>query len=458
MITPPRSVSQTPNSSRLATEVEINFDGLVGPTHNYAGLSFGNLASMANLGRSSSPKAAALQGLAKMRLMVKLGVPQALLPPHQRPDPQNLERLGFGGLTSALALSRLNDRMPRLVPSVMSASSMWTANAATVSPSADTSDSRVHLTVANLISVTHRAFEPSQTHAILTSIFTDPDRFVVHKALPPSAAFSDEGAANHSRFVGRSSANLFVYNREHDEPHISGGFPRRHSKLASQLIAGSHGLPPSSVVYARQSDAAIDAGAFHNDVVAVGDGNVLFTHADAIDDADSVYERIGAAIGQPLKVIRVHADEISLEDAVESFVFNSQLVTANNKTHLIVPETARLNATTNAYLESLSSTSDLIDEVHFVNVQQSMQNGGGPACLRLRVPLQPNEIRALKGKVILDEPMIDQLEQWVNEHYRDLLEATDLGDPQLAYESMRALDELTTLLDLGSDVYPFQRG
>ena len=25
---------------------EVNFDGLVGPTHNYAGLSYGNVASL----------------------------------------------------------------------------------------------------------------------------------------------------------------------------------------------------------------------------------------------------------------------------------------------------------------------------------------------------------------------------------------------------------------------------
>ena len=446
------------NSSRLASEIEVNFDGLVGPTHNYAGLSFGNRASMANLGETSNPKAAALQGLAKMRLMVSLGVPQGILPPQQRPDPATLDKLGFGGFTSALALAKISERVPRLVPSVMSASAMWTANSATVTPSADTSDGRVHFTVANLISVTHRSFEPDQTAAILAKVFPDPGRFAVHRHLASTAAFSDEGAANHSRFVGASSAHLFVYSREHDEPQSSDGFPRRHSKLASQLIAGSHGLPPDSVVYARQSKAAIDAGAFHNDVVAVANRDVLFTHAEAIDDAPAVYERLSSYIGSPLAIVEVSADEMSLDDAVDSYVFNSQLVSVGDETHLVAPESARLNPRCAAYLENLTNGSNPVDRIHFVDVGESMRNGGGPACLRLRVSLQPNEIKAVRGKSILDESTIDQLEQWVHDHYRDELHPRDLSDPALAYESMRALDELTTLLELGADVYPFQQG
>ena len=41
---------------------EINFDGLVGPSHNYAGLSIGNLASTRNAGQLSQPRRAALEG------------------------------------------------------------------------------------------------------------------------------------------------------------------------------------------------------------------------------------------------------------------------------------------------------------------------------------------------------------------------------------------------------------
>ncbi|EGF31557.1 Succinylarginine dihydrolase, partial [Oxalobacteraceae bacterium IMCC9480] len=56
---------------------EFNFDGLVGPSHNYAGLSFGNVASFNNVKSVSSPKQAALQGLAKMRALAARGFAQA---------------------------------------------------------------------------------------------------------------------------------------------------------------------------------------------------------------------------------------------------------------------------------------------------------------------------------------------------------------------------------------------
>ena len=52
---------------------EINFDGIIGPSHNYAGLSYGNLAATRNAGHVSHPRAAALQGIAKMRANLDQG-------------------------------------------------------------------------------------------------------------------------------------------------------------------------------------------------------------------------------------------------------------------------------------------------------------------------------------------------------------------------------------------------
>ena len=37
------------------------------------------------------------------------------------------------------------------------------------------------------------------------------------------------------------------------------------------------------------------------------------------------------------------------------------------------------------------------------------------------------------------------------------LTVADLADPSLIVEARTALDELTAILDLGSDFYPFQR-
>ena len=137
---------------------EVNFDGLVGLTHHYAGLSFGNVASTRNQQAVANPKLAARQGLLKMKQLADLGFVQAVLPPHERPQVDLLRQLGFSG-TDAQVLARAAQQAPRLLCAVSSASAMWTANAATVSPSSDTADGRVHFTVANLNNKFHRASE-----------------------------------------------------------------------------------------------------------------------------------------------------------------------------------------------------------------------------------------------------------------------------------------------------------
>ncbi len=181
---------------------EYNFDGLVGPSHNYAGLSFGNVASFSNVKSASNPKQAALQGLAKMRALAARGFAQALLPPQDRPNFRLLRAIGFTG-TDGEVLARAYKESPVILACAYSASPMWTANAATVSPSADTQDGRVHFTAANLNNKLHRAFEHAQSARSLRAIFGDEKHFAVHDALPSTPAFGDEGAANHTRLGAR---------------------------------------------------------------------------------------------------------------------------------------------------------------------------------------------------------------------------------------------------------------
>ncbi|NNF53161.1 MAG: N-succinylarginine dihydrolase [Acidimicrobiales bacterium] len=435
-------MSSPPRSTNAA---EVNFDGLVGPTHNYAGLSLGNRASMGNAGATSSPRRAALQGLAKMRSLIDLGVPQGILPPQIRPDPEILASLGFSGTVS---LSEVADTQPALVPFLMSASPMWAANAATVSPSADTADGRVHFTPANLSSTTHRSFESRQTFHILRTIFASEERFCVHRPLPGAAAFADEGAANHGRFSAahhKQGTHLFVYGRDAEDPVISTGFPRRQSRLAGELISTSHGLDPDRVIFARQSARAIDAGAFHNDVVSVVNQHVLFTHEHAFDQPEELYGQLGDAL-----VVEVSESAVPLHDAISSYLFNSQLVTlANGTMMLIAPSNVLATESTAAYLDrAVTDPANPIAGVQTFDLQESMQNGGGPACLRLRVVLTDAEQEALSGKVLADDALLAQLEQWVREHYRDELSPADLTDPALARESSAALHELAAILEL----------
>jgi succinylarginine dihydrolase len=447
---------------------ETNFDAICGPTHNYAGLSLGNLASLAHTNQPSNPKQAALEGLAKMKFVADLGVSQAVMPPHERPDIWTLKRLGFSG--SDVQVLHAARKYPALLAACGPASAMWAANAATVSPSADTADGRVHFTPANLITQFHRSLEPATTARVLKAIFADESAFAHHEPLPASPHFADEGAANHARLCpahGRRGLEIFVFGRRALAVNSSAParFPARQTLEASESIARLHGLDPDHVLFLQQNPRAIDAGAFHNDVVAVGNLNVLLYHASAFAgfDPEQIRSRLGKdecpLIGKDeCPLIEVAETEVPLADAISSYLFNSQLVSLSDETMaLIAPTEARDNPRTREFLDDLLARNRPIRQVHFVDVRQSMNNGGGPACLRLRVVLTDRERSLVNPGVFLTDSLYESLKQWINRHYRDWLAPSDLADPQLLDESRRALDELTRVLRLGW-IYPFQGG
>lgn len=440
---------------------EINFDAIPGPTHNYSGLSFGNLAAERNAELVSNPREAALQGLAKMRALAARGYAQAVLPPHERPAIWALRELGFSG-DDAAVLRRAASEAPRLLAACSSAAAMWAANAATVSASTDTSDHRVHFTPANLASNFHRSLEAPTTTRVLRAIFADDERFVVHDPLPCAAQLGDEGAANHTRFAiddDSSGANFFVYGRRaFGDAQAPTRFPARQTYEASAAIARSHRLDPARTLFAQQNPAAIDAGVFHNDVIAVGSGTLLFCHEQAYVDQASVLARLREAIGASFTAIVVPADEVSVDDAVSSYLFNSQLLARDDGRFLLVaPAEVRENTRVAAYIDALTASGGPIAEIVTFDLRQSMRNGGGPACIRLRVWLTPDEGDAIGARVFVDDALADELEAWIRRHYRDRLAPADLADPSLRDESRQALDELGRLLELPS-VHPFQLG
>ncbi|WP_271103541.1 N-succinylarginine dihydrolase [Pseudomonas tohonis] len=442
---------------------EVNFDGLVGPTHNYGGLSYGNVASQSNSQAVSSPKEAALQGLAKMKALMEMGFKQGVLAPQERPNVAALRSLGFAGTDAQVIEKVARDAMP-LLAACSSASSMWTANACTVSPSADTADGRVHFTAANLNCKFHRSIEHPTTSRVLGAMFADERHFAHHAALPAVAQFGDEGAANHTRFCkgyGEAGVEFFVFGRSAFDSRFPAPsrYPARQTLEASQAVARLHGLSEAGVVYAQQNPAVIDQGVFHNDVIAVGNGEVLFHHEDAFLDTDKVlaelHDKLGR-VGGRFQAVCVPRAAVTVEDAVRSYLFNSQLLSrADGSMLLIVPEECRNNARVWNYLQTLTAEDGPIREVKVFDLKQSMQNGGGPACLRLRVALKDNELAAVNQGVILTPSLYDTLTAWVEKHYRDRLSETDLADPQLLTECRTALDELTQILKLGA-VYPFQ--
>lgn len=436
--------------------VLINFDGIVGPTHNYAGLSVGNLASQRHSNRPSNPKQAALQGLAKMKFLADLGVRQAALPPQDRPDLAALRRLGFCG-SDAEILGRAAREASGLLAACGSASAMWAANAATVSPSADCADGRVHLTAANLSTQFHRSLESAGTAAALRAIFTDEKSFAHHTPLPAGPAFADEGAANHMRLsAGKRSLEIFVYGRNASDAQSPTRFPARQTREACEAIARLHRLNAADVLFLRQNPRAIDAGVFHNDVAAVGYRDLLLYHesafAEPIDAIHRWFENHGAA----LRAVRVSEKEVPLNEAVASYLFNGQLVTdGRGQMVLVAPTEARDCASAREFLERLAAEG-FVGRVEFVDVRQSMDNGGGPACLRLAVELTPPQIESVHPGVVLTGELYSRLQAWIEHHYRDRLLPTDLADPKLLDESRAALDELTRILGLEA-FYTFQR-
>ncbi|MEA2117211.1 N-succinylarginine dihydrolase [Halovibrio sp. HP20-50] len=454
------------SAADISSVREVNFDGLVGPTHNYSGLAVGNVASMSHGGLVSNPKEGALQGLLKMKSLMDAGYAQGVLPPQQRPDIGALRDLGFSGSNSEV-LARAALEAPQLLRAVCSASSMWTANAGTITPSVDAPDSRVHFTPANLQSSFHRYLEPQTTGRVLQAIFRDEQHFAHHPVLPATPAFSDEGAANHTRLCGEygePGVHLFVYGRQtfgdvrsaQREPKR---YPARQTLEASQAVARQHGLTEAQTVFAQQHPDAIDAGVFHNDVIAVGNGPVLLYHEMAFLDEEGTLDELRAKMAIPLIPVRVPLEAVSMEDAVASYLFNSQLLSNPDGTMtLVVPgECQEREAVWRTIQDYLLAGNNPISEVVVKDVKQSMRNGGGPACLRLRVVLTDAEREALTGRVLLTDALYDDLTAWVNRHYRDRLAPDDLADPQLAEESLAALDELTRLLKVGP-VYPFQLG
>ncbi|MGH6615895.1 N-succinylarginine dihydrolase [Sphingomonas sp.] len=408
---------------------EINFDGLIGPSHNYAGLSHGNLAATNNAGKVSQPRAAALEGIAKMRANLALGLTQGILLPLARPDHDWL---------ASLATSYA-DAAPHLQAQALSASAMWAANAATVSPAPDTADGRCHLSAANLVTMPHRSHEWRGTLAQLRIAFADP-AFAVHDAVP--APFGDEGAANHMRLCvehGRPAVEVFVYG-------VSGGpFPARQHREASASIARRHRLDPARTLFVAQSEAAIAAGAFHNDVVAVANERVLFTHELAFEDKDSFYRELREALPE-VEIVEVPAARVSLADAVSSYLFNAQLVTLpSGGMALILPEEARENAAVWSWLQDMVAGNGPIRQLEVVDVRQSMANGGGPACLRLRVVCDPATV---DPRFLVDNAKLDRIAAVVAAHWPERIDGAMIADPALIATIERARAALLEALGL----------
>ena len=442
---------------------EFNFDGLIGPTHNFGGLAAGNLASAKNRFRISHPRAAALQGLAKMKWCVESGYSQGFIPPQERPNLRSIkERGGYTG-SDRDVLDKAGRQNFELLLQCSSASSMWAANAATVSPSVDSGDGKIHVTTANLATEAHRAIEPFQTTEFLKRIFSDQRHFVHHVPLNPKRGYHDEGAANHMRLWAEDNKpglEFFIFGDSWDvKLRTPQRYPARQNKEASAALARQHKLDAKRCIFIQQNPDAIDAGVFHNDVIAMSHRNILIYHEQSFEDQtavmDQVREKFSKISSVPLSAIEILSQQLSLKDVVSTYFFNSQLLGNPGQILLLSPVECRESSRVQKIIQSLRQKA-VIQDVHYVDLRESMANGGGPACLRLRVLMNPQEQKGNSPAFQLDKAKIQKLEKWIHRHYREKLEIQDLRDYALFDESRRALDELTRLIGCGS-IYDFQR-
>jgi succinylarginine dihydrolase len=290
----------------------------------------------------------------------------------------------------------------------------------------------------------HRSHEWPMTLKQLRLAFADEARFAVHPPVP--ATFGDEGAANHMRLAashGAPGVEVFVYGQR------GGAFPTRQHVEASRAVARFHRLDPERTLFVCQSEEAIAAGAFHNDVVAVANENVLFAHEKAFEDRPAFYAALRRLLPE-VEIVEVPDSAVSLGDAIGSYLFNAQLVTLPDGAGmgLILPEEARETPAVWAWLQGMVAGNGPIRRLLVVDVRQSMANGGGPACLRLRVAADP---AAIDPRFLVDEAKLGAIAGVIEAHWPAAIAPDDLLDPSLwqrMEDGRLALHELLGLREL----------
>lgn len=452
------------NLEQTETEYQqVEFNGLPGPTHNYAGLSPGNIASSDHQGSTSNPREAFLQCLEKARYIQGQGAVSAVLPPNSRPNLKFLRDLGFTGSDEEV-ITQAAEQAPKQFKQAMSSASMWVANAATIAPSLDTQDETLRILPANLAYNLHRQLEGTDTTAILRAVFREGIQqgiIEVLDPLPNHESLGDEGAANHMRFTpdfNSEGLHTFVYGKSATTKDQL-EFPARQTLEASQAAARRLKLRTDLVRFYQQNPAAINAGVFHNDVIA--NNNLWFFMLDklAFANPEQVIGDVRGFLKGKLHTVMSTARDMYAKEVVDSYVFNSQIINTPTGMVLIAPTQARDNVWVKRFLDlKILADGSPIVRIEYLDTTQSMKNGGGPACLRLRIVMSPDELEATSSstKIFLDDATYQSLREIGQTHYRDELKPDDLRDPNLITEAQTALDRITQTLQLGS-IYDFQK-
>ncbi len=446
------------------TTVTLNLDGLVAPTHNYAALAHGNLPAASSRYKVAFPRAAGLEVLAKIRFCHRMGSPQAILPPQELPDLEALRAAGFTGRDQKV-IEQAYRQNPHLLYQCYSTTSLWTAHAATVSPSADSGDRRVHITPANLRAQGRRPGELAHVERMLRTVFPQRRYFRHHPALSVKRRFSDEGSVNWMRMAVAqegSGLEMFVYGQP---PRDKGDrrprkYPARQSFEASQQLIKRHGLDERHAILIQQNPEVMEQGAFHNDMMALAHQNVLIYHEKAFANSHKVLRGIRRRLTQeadrPIYLIQIPESRLTAAEAIKTFLFNSQLLRRPDGSMVLLSPADCQAPSVKKVIHDIVQGDNPIRQVYYVSLNKSMAQGGGPSRLRLPVTLTEEELAAVHPGFLLNDLKICLLEEWVRDHFRERLPIEDLRDPALLRESRRALDELTRILHVGS-LYRFQK-
>jgi succinylarginine dihydrolase len=198
-------------------------------------------------------------------------------------------------------------------------------------------------------------------------------------------------------------------------------------------------------LFVQQSEDAIAAGAFHNDVVAVANERVLFTHERAFAEKDTFYADLRTTLPEG-EIVEVPANRVSLADAIQSYLFNAQLVTLpDGGMALILPTEARDNVPVWGWLQEMVAGNGPIRQLVPVDVRQSMANGGGPACLRLRVVCDAADV---DPRFLADEAKLDAISVVITQYWPEAIDPTELRSPTLWADIRRARAALLSTLSL----------
>jgi len=444
---------------------EISLEGLPGPSHSFGGLAYGDFAAMASAGKTSRPRLAAQQCLRKIRRLVQAGVPVMIMPPHERPAVWFLRRIGYRGSDSAI-IEAVGHSAPWLLPVIYSSAGMWCANSATAVPAVDASDGRCHVIVANLAANLHRSLEPEFVERILGRALPERAGFAVHPGLPCHTTFWDEGAANHVRLSsGGAGIHLFAHGRKarHDiwkHATEGGSIIGRQTDEASYAVARLGQLPLERTVFFQQNQRVIDGGVFHNDVICMSVGTALIVHEWAFDDWHNVrgelLRRADEAHVGDVRIVEIPASDVSVEECVKTYLFNSQLVTLPaGGVLMLCPVACQESAATRAAIDRMQhELRDLRIVSEFVDLEESLANGGGPACLRLRIAVNDAQLSELRPALV-DASLLDELETAIGVAYREMLTLRDLEDPGFGEECKVTLERISRLLGY-DNVYSFQ--